>query len=152
MGEITGRKVLFITVSAFSVIIGVNLVMAWQAISTFPGLEVENSYVASQSFDSDKAAQLGLGWTLASDYDEAGKALHLSFTGDDGLPADVATLTVLVGRTTEAQQDQRPQFDRASGFYSAPLDLQPGKWMMHVEATARDGTPFRQRIDLFVEG
>lgn len=152
MAEITGRKVFFITTGAFGVIIAVNLVMAWQAISTFPGLEVENSYVASQTFDADKAAQLALGWTLAADYDESGKVLHLTFTGADGRPADVATLGVLVGRTTEKQEDRNPQFNQAAGRFTAPLDLRPGKWMMHVEATARDGTPFRQRIDLYVEG
>jgi nitrogen fixation protein FixH len=30
--------------------------------------------------------------------------------------------------------------------------LKPGKWMMHVEAVAPDGTLFRQRLDLFVKG
>jgi nitrogen fixation protein FixH len=33
----------------------VNLLMAYQAISTFPGLEVKNSYVASQKFDERNA-------------------------------------------------------------------------------------------------
>ena len=68
MGEITGKHVLAITVSAFAVIIGVNVVMAWKAISTFPGLEVKNSYVASQTFDADRAAQQALGWTLVPEY------------------------------------------------------------------------------------
>ncbi|MDZ4134978.1 MAG: FixH family protein, partial [Paracoccaceae bacterium] len=44
MAELTGRKVLVITVSAFAVIIGVNLLLAYKAVSTFPGLEVKNSY------------------------------------------------------------------------------------------------------------
>jgi nitrogen fixation protein FixH len=55
MAEITGRHVLAITVGAFGLIIAVNVVMAWKAISTFPGLEVENSYVASQEFDRREA-------------------------------------------------------------------------------------------------
>ena len=49
---LTGRKVLLIAVVAFGVIIGVNVLMAVKAISTFPGLEVQNSYVASQVFDA----------------------------------------------------------------------------------------------------
>jgi nitrogen fixation protein FixH len=56
MAEMTGRKVLAITVSAFGVIIAVNFLLAYKAVSTFPGLEVPNSYVASQTFDADRAA------------------------------------------------------------------------------------------------
>ncbi|MDT8857191.1 FixH family protein [Paracoccaceae bacterium Fryx2] len=152
MAELTGRKVAIITVSAFSVIIAVNLVMATKAVTTFPGLEVANSYVASQSFDADRAAQEGLGWTLVPAYDPVGKTLRLAFTDDAGLPAQIASLSVLVGRTTESRKDQTPEFLRESGVFTAPLDLDPGKWMMQIEARAADGTLFRQRIDLFVKG
>ena len=57
MAELTGKHVLGITVGAFAVIIGVNVLLAVKAVSTFPGLEVDNSYVASQGFDKRKAAQ-----------------------------------------------------------------------------------------------
>ena len=63
MAELKGKHVLGIAVGAFGVIIAVNLVMAYQAISTFPGLEVANGYVASQTFDADRKAQEALGWT-----------------------------------------------------------------------------------------
>jgi FixH len=71
MGEITGPRVFAFTASAFAVIIGVNVFMAYQAISTFPGLEVKSSYVASQSFDAERAAQNALGLTLTQSYDPA---------------------------------------------------------------------------------
>ena len=61
--QLTGRHVLMIFCGAFGIIIGVNLLLAWSAVSTFPGLEVKNSYVASQQFDERKAAQEALGWT-----------------------------------------------------------------------------------------
>lgn len=150
MAEITGRKVFFFTSGAFAVIIAVNVLMAYKAVSTFPGLEVQNSYVASQTFDADRAAQQALGWTLATDYDAG--TLRLTFTGADGLPAEVRDLSVLVGRTTEAKDDTRPAFVREGGAFVAPVTLAQGRWMMHVEAVAADGTPFRQRIDLFVKG
>lgn len=152
MAELTGRKVFAITASAFALIIGVNLVLAYKAIATFPGLEVQNSYVASQTFDADKAAQIALGWTLETTYDPARQALMLTFTDAAGRPAPIKDLSVLVGRTTEAKDDQRPSFTRKLAVFSAPLVLQPGKWMLHVEAIATDGTAFRQRIDLFVKG
>lgn len=147
--ELTGWHVLAITVGAFAIIIGVNVTLAWKAVSTFPGLEVKNSYVASQSFDADRAAQLGMGWVLAAEYSDGN--LHLTFRDASGLPAPVQHLDVLVGRTTEARDDTRPEFALVGGVFVAPLALAPGKWMLHVQAMAPDGTAFRQRIDLFVK-
>ncbi|WP_095589461.1 FixH family protein [Actibacterium ureilyticum] len=148
--ELTGRKVLLITVSAFAVIIGVNIFMAVKAVSTFPGLEVKNSYVASQEFDQRRAAQEALGWSIATRYE--GGLLHLYFTDSQGQPVIPETIEVLIGRTTEAQDDIRPVFSGYNGTYSTPIDLDHGKWMMRVEARAEDGTPFRQRLELFVRG
>ncbi|WP_342779782.1 FixH family protein [Maritimibacter fusiformis] len=146
--ELTGRKVLIIAVSAFSVIIGVNLFMAYSSISTFPGLEVANSYVASQTFDEDRAAQEALGWNaLAS---ASGDTLRVEITDADGLPAAVAEIGGLVGRTTERQHDQPLTFTRApSGAHVAEIEpLAPGKWEVRLEARATDGTLFRQRLIL----
>ena len=64
--EIKGWHVLTGFVAAFGIIISVNLVLAYQAVSTFPGLEVKNSYVASQSFDVDRKAQEALGWEVSA--------------------------------------------------------------------------------------
>jgi nitrogen fixation protein FixH len=151
MAEITGRQVFLVTAGAFAVIIAVNVVMAWQAVSTFPGLEVKNSYVASQEFEAARDAQDALGWTLQPEY-VAGEGLFLTFTDQAGLPVQVNGLEVLVGRTTSSTEDQRPEFVREAGRLVAPLDLAPGKWMLQVKAQAEDGTRFQQRIDLFVKG
>ncbi|MFN3824451.1 MAG: FixH family protein [Pseudorhodobacter sp.] len=152
MRELTGRKVFAIVAGFFGVIITVNLFMAYSAVSTFPGLEVQNSYVASQGFDRDKAAQEALGWQLAPDYDAGEGRLRLTFTDAAGAPAEVVGLAVLVGRSTVARDDSRPEFVRQAGVFEAALALDPGKWMMRVEAEAADGTMFRQRIEFFVKG
>lgn len=150
MAELTGRKVLAIAVGTFGVIIAVNIVMAVQAIKTFPGLEVQNGYIASQTFDAERQAQQALGWTLTSAYDS--KTLSLRFADAAGQPVTVKSLNVLVGRTTEAREDSTPEFMPAGGVYSAPIDLRPGKWMLRVEAVAQDGTLFRQRLTMYVKG
>ena len=59
--KLTGWHVLAIFVGAFGVIIGVNVALAWNAVATFPGLEVDNSYIASQTFDDRREAQEALG-------------------------------------------------------------------------------------------
>lgn len=147
---LTGRKVLAITVSAFAVIIAVNIVMAFKAVSTFPGLEVANSYVASQVFDAERKAQEALGWTLTESHSDG--VLRLAFRDRDGLPVAVERLSVVVGRTTEAAQDLHPVFVWQNGDYVAPVALEPGKWMILLEAFAKDGTRFHQRLDLVVKG
>ena len=147
---LTGWHVLAIFVGFFGVIIAVNVGLAWKAISTFPGLEVENGYVASQTFDVEMAAQKALGWVLVPKYDAAQNRLTLAFTDAAGQPVTLATLDVLVGRPTEEVDDVTPVFVLADGVYVAPARLAMGKWMMAVEAHAADGTLFRQRIDLYV--
>lgn len=147
---ITGWHVLAMFVAFFGVIIAVNATLAWQAVATFPGLEVKNSYVASQGFDREKAAQEALQWVLTPGYDEGANRLSLAFTDAQGQPVAVAALDVLVGRSTAAADDMRPVFVLEGGVYAAPARLAMGKWMMAVTAQAEDGTLFRQRIDLYV--
>ena len=147
---LTGWHVMAMFVAFFGVIIAVNGTLAWKAISTFPGLEVDNGYIASQTFDVEMAAHKALNWTFAHGYDADRKELRLQFTDAAGLPVTLAALNVLVGRTTEAGDDIRPDFVLREGVFTAPATLAQGKWMMKVEARAGDGTLFRQRIDLMV--
>jgi nitrogen fixation protein FixH len=150
MTELTGRHVFAITAGAFAVIIGVNVLLAVKAVSTFPGLEVDNSYVASQGFNARKAAQEALGWTMIPAYD-AGR-ISLSFTDRHGQPAKVTDLDVLVGRTTEVTDDVRPFFAEDGQAYVADVALGRGKWMVKVTAKSADGTLFEHRSELFVRG
>ena len=143
--ELTGRHVLAITLAGFGVIIAVNLVMAFMAVSTFPGLETPNSYVASQRFDRDRAAQAALGWTVTPEYD--GRELTLRVRDPQGNPARVKSLSATIGRPTHVREDQTPRFIYEHGLFRAPLTLAPGIWNINLTAEAWDGTVFRQRID-----
>lgn len=145
----TGRKFLMIVIAFFGVVIAVNVTMAVKAVKTFPGLEVSNSYVASQTFDKDRAAQEALGWVVEPSYERGFLSLVIRDRG--GLPAPVSDISVLVGRTTMANEDMRPEFRYSGGIFSAPVELGYGAWLIHLEAKAQDGTMFRQRLDLFVE-
>lgn len=148
--EFTGRKMFLVTASAFAIIIAVNVTMAVKAVSTFPGLEVENSYVASQTFDVERKAQLSLGWTAR--VEASGGAFRLGLVDAKGHPADVAKLDVTVGRSTERTDDHRPALVFDGAEWTAPLELAPGLWQVWVEADSPDGTHFRQRLDLHVRG
>lgn len=150
--ELTGRKVLIFTVSAFAVVIAVNLTLAFQAVRTFPGLEVQNSYVASQEFDALRDAQVALGWTLTAEYDEKAREVRLSFVDSGGRAAPVVGLTATIGRATQVKDDRTPEFFYYNGVFSAPMELAPGYWNLRLVALAEDGTEFRQRLELYVRG
>jgi nitrogen fixation protein FixH len=148
--RMTGPKVLAIMLAAFGTIIAVNLTLAYSAVSTFPGLEVQNSYVASQNFNEELAAQEALGWDVTAQVDDG--ELILKIIGRDGYPAQVATLDALLGAATHVRDDQRPDFVFLDGAFRAPVDIAPGNWNIRLRATSTDGTLFQQRVVLHVDG
>lgn len=143
-----GRHVAAMFVGGFGVIVAVNLLLAISAVRTFPGVEVANSYVASQSFDADRAAQDALGWEVT--VDASSGALRLAIAGPDGGPVRPAGLNALLGRATNMNEDRVPAFEWDGTAFVAPEVLAPGNWNLRVEMVAGDGTVFRRRIVLRV--
>lgn len=147
--ELKGKHVLIGFVAAFGVIISVNLFLAFSAVSTFPGLEVKNSYVASQTFDDRREAQEALGWTVRASHDSG--ELNLSIRDEAGRAVQVAELDATVGRATHVKDDVTPDFRFDGVRYTAPVALGDGNWNIRMRATAQDGTEFRQRVVLIKE-
>ena len=145
--RITGYHVLFGFVMAFGVIISVNLYLAFSAVKTFPGLEVKNSYVASQGFDANRAAQEALGWEIAADHQDGLLVLYIS---DADGPVEVQSLTATLGRATTVADDVSPDFVFDGNAYVAPVELRDGNWNIRMVAIAPDGTTFQQRVILHV--
>lgn len=145
---LTGRAVLWITLAAFGTIIGANVTLAVFAIGTFPGLEVANTYVASQAFDAEARAQVALGWTATV----AQRDGHLSLRLEDreGVAVQPQDLRILATRPTEARQDQTLVLAFDGVAWTGPADLAPGRWRIRISATAPDGTAFRTIRDLTV--
>lgn len=146
--EFTGRHAAMVFVGAFAIIISVNLLLAFQAIKTFPGLEVSNSYVASQEFNSRRSAQLALGWSVRADARDG--LVILSITDKDGAPVKVAKLAATLGRATHVRDDTKPEFVFDGTAYVAPVDLGAGNWNIRMVARAVNGTEFTQRVILHV--
>lgn len=147
----TGWHMLALTLSFFGVIIAVNVGLAYKAVTTFPGLEVNDSYVASQTFDQEKTAQEALHWHLKQGYDRSAKQLSLDFTDVAGTAVTLKDIDVLIGRPTEAAQDQHPAVTQGEGgTYVAAADLPLGKWMLQIVAHAQDGTLYQARTFFYV--
>jgi nitrogen fixation protein FixH len=145
---LTGWHAAGIFGGAFAVIITVNLALAYNAVRTFPGLETANSYVASQTFDSRRAAQEALGWTIEARLEE--DHLILSIVDRDGKPVQAGQLSATVGRPTNTSEDRTPEFVFDGRHYVAREILRPGNWDVWLTARALDGTVFEQRLEMTV--
>lgn len=145
----TGKHMAMVMVGAFSVIIAVNLTLAYFAVGTFPGLEVKNSYVASQSFDDRKAAQLSLGWTSSATYEEG--ALVVAVTSISGGFVLAEDVNIRVGRTTHGREDSFYDFPALRTAQAIPMTLAPGAWRVDIKATGADNTAFVTRHTVYVQ-
>ncbi|APE42505.1 nitrogen fixation protein FixH [Sulfitobacter alexandrii] len=141
--EIKGWHVFAGFATAFGIIISVNMTLAFNAVRTFPGLEVKNSYVASQSFDRERAAQLGLGWDVSATL--RGNDLELVIL-DAGRAIAPRIESATFGRATSVAQDQTPEFTFDGSALRATVQGGRGNWNLRLRARADDGTLFQQRI------
>jgi len=144
--ELTGRKMLLIFVAFFGVVIGVNLIMAYQAVSTFPGLEVSSSYADSQDFNIRRDAQEALGWTASVSVDVDAGILTLGFVDRDGALVVPAEFQALLTRPTNQTEDQVLDLTPGTVSYTAPVDISPGRWRLRLTAIAEDGTDYRRNV------
>lgn len=140
---LTGRTVLLITGAAFAVIIAVNLTLAFQAVATFPGLETKSSYVASQTFNADRRAQLALNWDVEAVMH--GDTLRLSLRNEDA-PVVADIQSAVLGRATHVADDQNLDLVFDGQDYVAQVTPGSGNWNLRLVALAGDGTRFRQRV------
>ncbi|TGN42172.1 nitrogen fixation protein FixH, partial [Paracoccus liaowanqingii] len=133
--ELTGRHVLAVTVGAFALIIGVNLVMAVNAVRSFPGLETRSAYISSQQFEAERVAQMALGWTAALSIDD-GRSL-LTLQDAEGQGVRPKALGLVLRRPTHQQADQHPRLQaEAAGRWHGQARLAPGNWNADLTAEA----------------
>ena len=152
--QFTGKHMLASIVAFFAVIVGVNLLMAYLASSTWSGLVVENGYVASQSFARDLAkaqAQEAMGWRVAMNH--AADRVTVSFTGRGNRKLEGLTVIGQLRRPATAKLDQALTFASAGpGLYEASAALKPGVWEVDVDAADAAGETYRKTFRFFVKG
>ncbi|MBN8502617.1 MAG: FixH family protein [Sphingomonadales bacterium] len=137
-GPFTGKHFTLIIVAFFAVVVGVNLFMARAASSTFGGVVVENSYVASQNFNrwlDEAKREKSLGWQA-----------EVKRTGDNrvsvllaGAPRDGVVLSAVARHPLGRAADKRLRFMRqADGRFLSDQPLPAGRWRMRFEVQAGD--------------
>jgi nitrogen fixation protein FixH len=134
--EFTGRHMWLVIGTFFGVVIAVNIGMAVVSSTSWTGLVVQNSYVASQEFEDKRIAhqaQQAAGWDATFTY-APGRA-ELAIVDGAGKPVDLGTVTLKVNRPVGGHDDQALTLERtASGKYEVALDLSAGVWDALVEA------------------
>ena len=133
----TGRHMAMILVAGFGVVIAVNLLMARLAVSTFGGVVVENSYVASQEFNT---------WLKAADQSRAlGWEPRVTRRRDGRIEVDFAADASPRELAGVARHPLGRLPDTAIGFASArrgsfvsTVPLAPGRWTLRLEGRAGD--------------
>ena len=129
-GPLTGPKVFAIFAMFFVTIITVNVFMAYSAIRSFPGLEVKNSYVASQQFERARAAQLALGWQVTASHAQG--QLYVEILDRFGRAVVPAEVTGIFGLPTMARADRVPEFHFDGVRHVAPMDVAAGGWVLRL--------------------
>jgi nitrogen fixation protein FixH len=144
----TGWHMAGLMIAFFAVVIGVNMVMATSAVRTFGGTVVDNSYVASQRFDSWLAhsrAQTQLGWWAAARFDPQGRVI-LDIAGPHGPLAGKVAVRVEhpLGRQPGRALEMRAL---GGGRYLAAEPLASGRWVLRIDAAGQGPTArFTQEV------
>lgn len=130
----TGRKFLAVMLGFFGVIIGVNLLMAWFAVSNFRGVVVNSSFVASQDFNRDLARfaeQESRGWSIEAELEGARPRIRLADA--EGAPLTGLALAVTAMRPVDQREDRTLSLrETAPGIYVAGQDLAAGQWTLQL--------------------
>ncbi|MGX5851357.1 FixH family protein [Mesorhizobium sp. PL10] len=149
--EFTGKHMLLTVLGFFGIVIAVNLTMATLASTTWTGLVVENTYVASQQFNEkarEGRAQAALGWegslTIVSG------EVRYSVADAKGMMVPLHGVRVLFRHPAYDAQDRAVTLAAASGGhadrhgeFAARYTPKDGVWIVEIDADAGLALPFR---------
>jgi nitrogen fixation protein FixH len=133
---LTGRKVLFLLVAFFGVVIGVNMAMVRLAIQTLPGTEVDSAYSASLAYEKEIVAahdQNARNWHVDAQVlrgPDGAAMLRVEARDDNGRPLSGLKFQGRFERPTDRRADKAVTLaETGIGIYrgSAAL-IAPGQW------------------------
>lgn len=126
---------LSVMILGFGIVTVVNFYMASLAVGGFHGIVVENSYVASQKFNSwleDAEKSRALGWEAQARRDAAGHVI----VATENVPTD-AKLSAELRRPLGAREFARLEFvSLPDGKYRSLQPVVPGRWTMRLSIEA----------------
>ncbi|AGB73508.1 MULTISPECIES: FixH family protein [Rhizobium] len=139
-GPFTGRHMLIVIVAFFAVVIGVNVTMAVLASTSWSGLVVENTYVASQEFNGKAAAMRAMASSgISGDLLLRRDVIQYDIHNRDGSPAVVDDVTLTFRRPVGDREDFALALTKTSeGHFEAKHRIEGGDWIVET-VSRRDG-------------
>lgn len=151
--EFTGWHMLAVMLAFFGVIITVNVTMAWLANSSWTGLVVKNSYVASQEFNGKMAAtraQAALGRTGTLSIAD-GRASY-ALTDANGASVGLRSVSLTFQHPVDDREDHVVMLVPDGASYAADTVVQDGVWNVEISADAGLADPYRETLRVHVNG
>lgn len=136
----TGWHMLGVMLLFFGTVITVNMVMAWNAVNSWSGLVVSNTYVASQQFNAKaEAAKARAATGIKGKLFVDEKTVRYEVFHTDTGPVDTDKVTAHFRRPVgESQNFDMELTPVSTGLFTGPHDMLPGQWIVEVTAV-KDG-------------
>lgn len=140
-GRLKGWHALLWFVAFFGFMFFVNGIFLWTAITTFPGEDVEKSYLTGIDYNQEigrRAHQAEAGWSV-----EVGvsgtlprREVQVRFLQQDGTVLSVSEAALLLRHPADRRLDRPLALTpNSAGVYVASLDgTAPGHWIVQVSA------------------
>lgn len=138
---LTGRKVFFLLVAFFGVVIGANLIMMRFAIQTLPGTEVDSAYRASLAYEREIAEardQAVRNWKVDAHVQrsvDGGATLQVEATDGSGRPVSGVNFQGRFERPIDKRADRLVVIAEVGrGIYRGIADgVAAGQWDLVLE-------------------
>ena len=139
-GQLKGWHVLLIMLAFFGVMFTVNGFFLYSAITSFPGEDVEKSYLQGVHYNDTleaRRAQAELGWTVRAGLSGADR-VAVQVTDADETPVTGLAVSAKLRRLATGAEDVTVELTAAGqpGYYAADLpEITSGQWELIVTAT-----------------
>lgn len=147
-----GRHMTAILVAGFGVVVAVNVTMATLASTTFGGIVVENSYVASQDFNrwlDEAAKEKALGWRLQARRGAEGRVVVALTTPrrPGSSPGRREIVTAIARHPLGRLPDIALTFHREGAHWISAQPLPAGRWTLRFDVET-DGRQWRTEQEI----
>ena len=152
-GQFTGRHMLAIMLAFFGVIIAVNITMAVKANTSWTGLVVKNTYIASQQFNGraeEGRRQAALGWSSGLTIDEG--RLRYTLADAAGAAVQLSGGTANFRRPVSDSEDVSVTLESHGDVIEGATALADGAWIVESLADAGLDWPYRETRRLYLRG
>lgn len=149
--RLTGRMVLLYLIAFFGVVMSVNGVMIYEALSTMTGVETDSAYQAGRMFERDVAmakAQDSRRWRVDARVTPLSSGARLEVTARDeaGRPLTGMQASAAFQRPTDRRFDRDIELvEDSPGRFQGSVEIIAGQWDVVIEISRHGEQLFRSK-------